>query len=232
MEIDDYIEFSVINSKLVEKKFYDMPANTSTLHATADWSNNIVAGGRTLFAPQLGTDAFDRTGNRCLVHKLEVQITVGYPPGTGSSPPPPTRVKIYLLLYTMTNNDVLDPSKLFFPDSISNTPVGLTWNNVDQSMLVEQEGKKVFPLQWCGVDFSNTNFEWSGGTTALYEGQTQTISWIITFKEPIPVEFSPSSNLGTYADINTNSFWLIANVTDVSLAPTMQVRCRTLFTNL
>lgn len=209
-----YFESSVTNSSVV------IDANMTGLMKDPTTLN-------TLFAPQTGDDAISRDGRSVMVDEIHIKGEINFQ-GAESAVYPSTGGAVFLALVqdTQSNGAQCTSQSVYFNQTASvmgshlplRNPNGWTRFNTLKTLTIT---KRNDAITQSGAD----NFSWNE--------QIYPFEWYVKFPKPVMVRFN-AVNGGTIADIEDNSFHMIASLrgaTGAGPTPSAAItyNCRTRF---
>lgn len=218
-----------------EMKYFDTERASQALTASADWTGtehdpnttqeaSPVSNPLTLFAPVQGTAINQRIGRAAKIHKIKIRGHINcIKQASATIADDPAHIRILLVQDMQTNSAQMQGEDLM-ADPTTNT----ARQAIDCFQDLKNFGRfkvwkdKVIIMQNPNLGISTTT------TTNIQAGLTQTFKFNLTFKEPIVVRFNAGVT-GTVTDIVDNSWHIIAQTTDIDLAPTISYNCRVCF---
>lgn len=208
-----------------EMKYFDSEMDY-TVTASSDWTATEadptavpVAGINTLFCPTVGAGINQRIGKQVYVYKLKINgvVTVA---AQADQTAADTSGSLRLILFqdTQTNATQAQGEQLMTPPT-GNTSVlaNSSFQNLANFGRFKVLKDKRWQLATTPITYDGTNIEQMGYQVPF--------KFVANFPKGVDVRFN-STNGGTIADIVTNSWHLLAQCSNVALAPHVQYSCR------
>jgi hypothetical protein len=201
---------------------YTVSASTDWTATEADPTATPVAAINTLFCPTQGAAINQRIGRECFVKKIKINgvVTVATQTNQTAADIAGT-LRLILFQDTQTNASQAQGEQLM------TAPVGNTAilaNSSFQSLNNFGRFKVLKDKRWAlahsEIVYDGTNVEQSGFHIPF--------KFVVNYPKGVPVRFN-ATNGGTIADIVDNSWHLLAQATEISLAPHVQYQCRVCF---
>lgn len=213
-----------------EMKYYDTELTATALVASTDWTGtefdpsttneaSPVATTLTLFAPKQGSNINQRVGKKCHLHRIKIRGVINCPAQANQTAGDEGLfIRMSLVQDTQTNITQAQGEQIFTdPTTNSSLNAISSFINVDTLGRFRVLKEKYIQWQQTQMTYDGTNIEQSGSMRMFKIGHN--------FKIPQEVHFN-ATNGGTVADIVNNSFHLIVNASNISLAPFISYYCR------
>jgi len=206
---------------VTERKYYDN-FKDFTIPASADWSATEADPTQgTLFAPVTGNDIANRIGRKVNVVKLTVRGSISTAAQINQTAADVQGdVRVILFMDQQTNATQAQGEQLMISPSASAIIAVNGFQNYANFGRFRVLKDKTFRFPQPAMTWDGTNVEQAGVTVPF--------KWTIKFKQPITVHYNGTDG-GTFADIVDNSFHILANCTQVDMAPHLVYTCRTVF---
>ena len=211
---------------VTERKYFDSFLNGSALTASTDWTGteHDPATLNCLFVPVEGSDINERIGRKVTVRKIQVRGHISIPAQTNqTTADQPGDCRIILYQDLQTNASFAQGEQLMAaPGAATALLCNSTFQSTANFGRFRVLKDKVYSLRQAAMAYDGTNIE--------QEGFTIPFKFTIRFRKPVVVRFN-ATNGGTVADIVDNSFHIVSQCTNVSLAPVMSYQCRVVYTD-
>lgn len=215
----------VKSSRGEENHYFDTERTVTAIASnTASWTGTEYDPNTSamlcLFAPVIGDDIFNRTGRKIFVKKIRISGVITIAPQTAQTTTD-TASNIRIIVYQDKQTNITQSQG---EDVISS---GAASDAIHMHQNTNNFGRfriwydKLYVL-------ANPNMVNVGATPATFEQNSLIKNFKISISPKCDVHYNVT-NGGTVADVVDNSFHLIANVGNASLAPNITYKVRTVF---
>jgi len=194
-----------------EMKYFDTEKDGTALPASNEWTGtefDLTA--NSLFTPVVGAGVNQRIGKEAKVLKIRINGLIVAPSQADQVAADSSSLcRVMLVQDTQTNAAQMQGENLMTSGTTDTIGIN-TFQNIDNFGRFRVLGDKFISLQNPNMSYDGTNVEQAG--------LIKRFKFVYKFKNPVKVRFN-NTNGGTIADIVDNSFHIIANSHNISLAP-------------
>lgn len=215
-----YVNRSPGGQITAENHYFESTFSSTIVSVTTSWTGTEVDPGtlNCLFAPTQGDDNSQRTGRKAFVKALRFRGRFTVPAQTAQAATPDAALVIRLIVYMdkQTNGAQNAAQNVISGDAASAAlEMFQSRANFGRFKILKD---KTFTLQNPTI----------AGITGSYEQSSLVREFKMTCKPNMWINYN-ATNGGTVADTVDNSFHVICNCSSTALVPSLQYRCRTVF---
>jgi len=207
-----------------ETKYFDTTKASTALVASADWTGTefdpVTLLG--LFSPVKGTGISERIGRSVFVKKIKVKGIIAISRTVDVTVPDAAAVIRMLLVQDQQTNIAQMQG-----EQVMEAPGTAASANAVSSFQSLANFGRFKVLKDIKFTMQDPNLSWDG-TNMEQQGIARPFSLTYNFRKPVEVHFN-ATNGGTIADIVDNSFHVIANVSNIDLAPFIIYEARVVY---